>query len=100
MISKGYLYHLVQVKDSYSENSTLQSVLVVFEFPEIFPEDLPSVPPEKGIDFYLYPSEYPAYSIPPYRMALAEFKKFKEQLKDLGKSSDLVFHHGVHQYFS
>ena len=36
MISKGYLYHLVWVKDSSSESPTLESVSVVSEFPEVF----------------------------------------------------------------
>ena len=50
MISKGYLYHLVRVKDSSSETPTLESVPVVSEFPEMFPEALPGVPPEREID--------------------------------------------------
>ncbi|KAH0647574.1 hypothetical protein KY285_032822 [Solanum tuberosum] len=45
MISKGYLYHLVRVKDSSFETLNLESVTVVNEFPEvfqkIFPEFLP-----------------------------------------------------------
>ena len=32
MISKGYLYHLVRVKDSRSETPTLKSVPVVCDF--------------------------------------------------------------------
>ena len=44
MISKGYLYHLVRVKDSSSESPTLESVPVVNEFPEVFPDDLLGVP--------------------------------------------------------
>ena len=51
MISKGYLYHLVQVKDSSFESPTLESVPVVNEFPEVFPDDLSGVPPEREIDF-------------------------------------------------
>ena len=51
IISKGYLYHLVRVKDSSSETPTLESVPVVCEFPELFQEDLPGVPPEREIDF-------------------------------------------------
>ncbi|KAH0746273.1 hypothetical protein KY285_007930 [Solanum tuberosum] len=84
MISKGYLYHLVWVKDSNSETPTLESVLVVNGFPEVFPEDLPRVPPKREIDFGidLLPDTQPI-SIPPYRMAPAELKKLKEQLKDL-----------------
>ena len=37
MISKGYLYHLVLVKDSRLETLSLESVPVVCEFPEVFP---------------------------------------------------------------
>ena len=51
VISKGYIYHLVQVKDSSYDTPTIESVLVVYEFPEVFPEDLPRVPPEVEIDF-------------------------------------------------
>ncbi|KAH0643755.1 hypothetical protein KY290_033609 [Solanum tuberosum] len=84
MISKGYLYHLVQIKDSSSETLTLESVPVVNEFLEVFPEDLPGVPPDREIDFGidLIPDTQPI-SIPPYRMAPAELKELKEQLKDL-----------------
>ena len=48
MSYKGYLNHLVRVKDSSSKTPTLESVPVVCEFPEVFPEDLPGVAPEKG----------------------------------------------------
>ena len=84
MISKGYLYHLVRVKDSSSETQTLELVPVVSEFPEVFPEDLSGVPPKREIDFGidLLPDTQPI-SIPPYRMAPAELKELKEQLKDL-----------------
>ncbi|KAH0633127.1 hypothetical protein KY284_035913 [Solanum tuberosum] len=84
MISKGYLYHLVRVKDSSSESPTLKSVPIVNEFPEVFPDDLPGVLPEREIDFGidLLPDTQPI-SIPPYRMAPAELKELKEQLKDL-----------------
>ena len=51
MISNGYLYHLVQVKDSSLETPTLESVPAVCEFPELFPKNLPGVPPEREIDF-------------------------------------------------
>ena len=72
MISKGYLYHLVRVKDSSLETPSLESVQVVYEFPEVFPKDLPGVPPEREIDFGidLLPDTQPI-SIPPYRMAPA-----------------------------
>ncbi|WMV41008.1 hypothetical protein MTR67_034393 [Solanum verrucosum] len=84
MISKGYIYHFIWVKDSNSETPTLESVLVVNEFLEVFPGDLPGVPLEREIDFGidLLPDTQPI-SIPSFRMAPAELKEWKEQLKDL-----------------
>ncbi|XP_019224223.1 PREDICTED: uncharacterized protein LOC109205913 [Nicotiana attenuata] len=84
MISKGYIYHLVRVKDADAQIPTLQSVPIVNEFPEVFPEDLPRVPPDREIDFGidLLPGTK-SISIPPYRMAPAELKELKVQLKDL-----------------
>ena len=54
------------------------------EFVDVFPEDLPGIPPEREIEFGidLLPDTQPI-SIPPYRMAPAELKELKEQLKDL-----------------
>ena len=53
MISKGYLYHLVQVKDSSLESLTLESVPVVCEFLEVFLEDVPKVPLERDLTISL-----------------------------------------------
>ncbi|XP_070011104.1 uncharacterized protein [Nicotiana sylvestris] len=67
-----------------SEPPALQSVPIVREFPEVFPDELPGLPPERIIDFGidLMPGTQPI-SIPPYRMAPAELNKLREQLKDL-----------------
>ncbi|KAH0736064.1 hypothetical protein KY285_011771 [Solanum tuberosum] len=51
MISKGCIYHLVRVRDIDSKTPTLESVPVVNEFSKVFPDDLPSIPPEREIDF-------------------------------------------------
>ena len=84
MISKGYIYHLVRVKDFILQNPTLESGPVVCEFLEVFPEDLPEVLPEREIKFgnYLFPNTQPI-SIPLYIMDPVELKELKEQLKDL-----------------
>ncbi|XP_070025629.1 uncharacterized protein [Nicotiana sylvestris] len=67
-----------------SKPPTLQLVPVVREFPEVFLDDLPGLPPERIIDFDidLMPGTQPI-SIPPYRMAPAELNELREQLKDL-----------------
>ncbi|WMV41161.1 hypothetical protein MTR67_034546 [Solanum verrucosum] len=72
------------VMDVESKVPSLESVPVVSLFPEVFPDDLPDIPPEREIDFGidLLPDTQPI-SIPPYRMAPAELKELKEQLKDL-----------------
>ncbi|KAH0743176.1 hypothetical protein KY290_031169 [Solanum tuberosum] len=84
MISKGCVHHIVRVVDIESKVPSFESVPVVREFPEVFPDDLPGIPPEWEIDFGidLLPDTQPI-SIPPYRMALAELKELKAQLKDL-----------------
>ncbi|KAH0669442.1 hypothetical protein KY285_023604 [Solanum tuberosum] len=84
MISKGCIYHIVRVMDVESETPSLELSPLVSEFSEVLPDDLPGIPPEREIDFGidLLPDTQPI-SIPPYRMASAELKELKEQLKDL-----------------
>ncbi|KAH0696028.1 hypothetical protein KY289_013510 [Solanum tuberosum] len=84
MITKGCIYHLVHTHDIDAEPPTLQSIPVVNEFLDVFPDELPSIPPEREIDFAIdmLPSTQPI-SFPPYRMAPAELKELKDQLKDL-----------------
>lgn len=73
LISKGCIYHLVRVKSDDVNSPTLESVPVVNEFPDVFPYDLPGVPPNREIDFGIdvLPETKPI-SIQPYRMAPTE----------------------------
>ena len=54
------------------------------QFQDVFPEELPGMPPYKKIKFYidLVLNTQPM-SIAPYRMALIELKELKGQLQDL-----------------
>ena len=84
MISKGCLYHIVRVQDLDSEIPPFESVPVVREFLDVFPNDLLGIPPEWEIDFGIdLLSDKSPISIPPYRMAPAELKDLRVQLKDL-----------------
>ncbi|XP_070047223.1 uncharacterized protein [Nicotiana tomentosiformis] len=67
-----------------AEIPTLQSIPVVKEYANVFLDELPGIPPEREIDFSidLLPGTQPI-STPPYKMAPAELKELKEQLKDL-----------------
>ncbi|KAJ9541044.1 hypothetical protein OSB04_027550 [Centaurea solstitialis] len=62
----------------------LEDIPVVNEFLEVFPDELPGVPPEREVEFTidLVPGAAPI-SKAPYRMAPAEMKELKEQLEDL-----------------
>ena len=81
--SKG-CRHIERVKHLDSENPPIELVSIVREFPDVFPNDLPIIPPEQKIDFGidLIPDTNPIL-IPPYRMAPAELKELKVQLNDL-----------------
>ncbi|XP_070045383.1 uncharacterized protein [Nicotiana tomentosiformis] len=78
MINKGCIYHLVQVTDTTAEVPTLEFVPVVNEFPEVFPDELLGISPEREIDFGvdMEPGTQPV-SILPYRMVPAELKRAK-----------------------
>ena len=80
MIAKGYLCHLVRVNDLDQDVPSIVLVSTVNEFPDVFLEDLPGIPPEREIDFGvdLDPNTKPM-AIPPYRMAPAELKEFMLQ---------------------
>ncbi|WMV09226.1 hypothetical protein MTR67_002611 [Solanum verrucosum] len=84
MISEGCIYHFVRVTDVDFETPTLESVLIVNEFLEVFLDDLPSVPPEREIDFYidLFPGTQ-TISIRPYHMDPVELKELNGKLKDM-----------------
>ena len=57
---------------------------MVEEFPDVFPDELPVLPPDREIEFCidLIPGAQPV-SIPPYRMATAELTELRKQLDEL-----------------
>ena len=84
LVQRGCLAYLALIRDTSVETPMLESIPVVSEFSEVFPTDLPGLPPDRDIDFCIdvEPGTRPI-SIPPYRMAPAELKELKEQLQDL-----------------
>ncbi|XP_070034506.1 uncharacterized protein [Nicotiana tomentosiformis] len=81
VVGKGCLSYLALVRDVGADTPTIDSVLVVRYFPNVFPADLSGIPPDMdsnfGID--LEPGTQPI-SIPPYCMAPTELKELKEKL--------------------
>jgi hypothetical protein len=63
---------------------TLEGVLVVCEYPDVFPEELPGLPSDRDVEFVidLVPGTAPIAKRP-YRMSIEELTELKKQLKDL-----------------
>ncbi|GJS49853.1 putative reverse transcriptase domain-containing protein [Tanacetum coccineum] len=67
-----------------SEKKRLEDVPIVRDFPEVFPEDLPGLPPTRQVEFQidLIPGAAPVARAP-YRLAPSEMKELSDQLKEL-----------------
>ena len=78
---QGFLAYLINKPQDKTE---LKDVKVVNNFPEVFPEELNSLPPNREIEFVIetIPGVAP-FSKTTYRMAPAELKELKDQLQEL-----------------
>ncbi|XP_070005309.1 uncharacterized protein [Nicotiana sylvestris] len=84
MVRKGCLSYLAFVRDVGANTPTIDSVPVVRVFPDVFPANLPSMPPDRDIDFGIdLVAGTKPISIPLYRMAPPELKKLNERLHEL-----------------
>nr|GEY58519.1 reverse transcriptase domain-containing protein [Tanacetum cinerariifolium] len=72
-----------EAKDK-SERRRLEDVPIIRDFPEVFPEDLPGIPPARPVKFQidLVPGAVPVARAP-YRLALSEMKELAKQLQEL-----------------
>ena len=84
MLGKGCQGYLAYVLNREVEPLELQQIPVVGEFLDLFPEELPGLPPEREVEFSieLLPGTSPI-SRAPYRMAPTELRELKAQLQDL-----------------
>ena len=88
-IEKGCHLFLAQVTEKEgkeSEEKCLEDVPIVRDFPEVFPEDLPGLPPTRQIEFRidLVPGAAPVARAP-YRLAPTELQELSDQLSELSK---------------
>jgi hypothetical protein len=79
--AKGVVNH---VKVNQLDASQGSEVPVVNEFPNVFPEELPGMPPDRDIKFMieLKPDTTPMYKTP-FRMTTPELAKLKKHIKEL-----------------
>ncbi|KAL6332469.1 hypothetical protein AAG906_008497 [Vitis piasezkii] len=83
LLKKGCQGFLASVVSNESDLK-LEDIPIVREYPDVFPEDLPGLPPEREVEFTidLVPGTGPM-SKAPYRMAPMELKELKVQLQEL-----------------
>ncbi|WJZ82022.1 hypothetical protein VitviT2T_001820 [Vitis vinifera] len=77
---QGFLAYVVNEEHDLK----LEDIPIVKDYPDVFPDDLPGLPPEKKVEFTidLAPKTTPI-SKAPYRMAPMELKELKIQLQEL-----------------
>ncbi|GJY61489.1 putative reverse transcriptase domain-containing protein [Tanacetum coccineum] len=87
-MAKGCQVFLAQISAKKEENKSkgkqIKDVPIVQDFPEVFPEDLPGLPPARPVEFQidLIPGAAPVARAP-YRLAPSEMKELSEQLQEL-----------------
>ncbi|GKB68603.1 putative reverse transcriptase domain-containing protein, partial [Tanacetum coccineum] len=72
---------IIRVMEKKSDEKRLEDIPVVREFPEVFPEDLPGLPPVRQVEFQidLIPRAAPVARAP-YRLAPSEMQELSNQL--------------------
>ncbi|GKF00230.1 hypothetical protein Tco_0023580 [Tanacetum coccineum] len=75
----GTNYEEKETKDK-SEEKRLEDVPTVRDFPEVFPKDLPGLPPTRQVEFQidLVPGDAPVARAP-YRLAPSELQEFSDK---------------------
>ncbi|GJS32937.1 putative reverse transcriptase domain-containing protein [Tanacetum coccineum] len=83
-VDRGSCLFVAQVVEKEPAERRLEDVPVIREFPDVFPEDLPGLPPSRQVEFVieLVPGAAPVARAP-YRLAPSEMKELAKQLQEL-----------------
>ena len=83
-LRRGCEAFLALILDSKREQVNLKNIPVIREFPDVFPEELLGVPPEREVDLSIEVVQGTTpISRTPYRIAPTELKELKTQLQEL-----------------
>ncbi|KAK1413557.1 hypothetical protein QVD17_35332 [Tagetes erecta] len=82
-LRKGCVAYLVSVSTG-EENKKIENIPVVADYVDVFPDELPGIPPEREVEFKinLIPGTAPIAKSP-YRLAPTEMAELKKQLDEL-----------------
>ena len=84
MVRKGCEAYLAYVIDTKKTEPSLLDIPTVSDYPDVFPEELPGLPPQREIEFAIdIVLGATLASITPYRIAPVELKELNFQLQEL-----------------
>ncbi|KAJ9547942.1 hypothetical protein OSB04_020485 [Centaurea solstitialis] len=83
-LRKECVAFMAYVIDKKAKEKQIQDIPVVREFPKVFPEELPGLPPQRQVEFHidLVPGVGPIAKSP-YRLAPSEMQELSSQLQEL-----------------
>ncbi|GJY04018.1 putative reverse transcriptase domain-containing protein [Tanacetum coccineum] len=83
-VERGCHLFLAHVTEKRSKEKRLEDVPIIRDFPEVFPEELPGLPPPRQVEFRidLVPGAAPVARAP-YRLAPSEMRELSVQLQEL-----------------
>ncbi|GJZ86201.1 putative reverse transcriptase domain-containing protein [Tanacetum coccineum] len=83
---------IIRVMEKKSDEKRLEDILVVREFPKVFPEDLPGLPPVRQVEFQidLILGTTPVARAP-YRLAPSEMQELSNQLQELSDRGSSIY---------
>ncbi|GJX98803.1 putative reverse transcriptase domain-containing protein [Tanacetum coccineum] len=88
-----YKLGVVDAQEKESKENQLEDVPIIRDFPEVFPEELPGLPPPRQVEFCIDLIHGVApVARAPYHLAPSEMKELSKQLQELSKkdSSECV----------
>ncbi|GJW19625.1 putative reverse transcriptase domain-containing protein [Tanacetum coccineum] len=93
-VERGCHLFLAHVTEKEKSEKRLEDVPIIHDFPEVFPDDLPGLPPSRQVEFKidLVLGDAPVARAP-YLLALLEMKGLSEQLKELLERDSLARAH-------
>nr|GFA45282.1 putative reverse transcriptase domain-containing protein [Tanacetum cinerariifolium] len=83
-VDRGSYLFVAQVVEKELTERRLEDVPVICKFPDVFPEDLPGLPPPRQVEFEI--ELVPGAALvarAPYRLAPSEMKELAKQLQEL-----------------
>lgn len=83
-VAEGAVMFMLLATLEVKDKLVIGELVVVCDFPYVFPEEVNELPPEREVEFSidLVPGTRPI-SMAPYRMSAAELSELKSQFEDL-----------------